>query len=100
MTNRMDIATTEPTRYEVALIAPDGAARLIAYTARHTQRGLMDAVMNRRDQVMDAIGSTETVITFVGKGARREWRLGTGHVIKFTGRTERTAASEGEYASI
>lgn len=87
------------TRYEIELVAPDGTRRLVAYTGRYSQIGMRSAIQSRIDALL-AIIPDGTGITHVGKGTRREWRLATGHVIRFSGRTEREAIANGELARI
>jgi hypothetical protein len=80
------------TRYELAAQGADGRRVLIAYCARRTRGGLLDACRGRAAQVVALTGSPEIVF---GRRAADGATAGAWSIV-WTGRTERDAITEGE----
>lgn len=91
MTNRT-IWTQEPTRYEVAVERGEDRY-LVGYTARRSGRGLYAYLPGNEPLVMLVLDGLEDTPM---KKRAKAIEFGTGWTVRFTGRTERTALTEGE----
>lgn len=90
--DRLSIRTTEPTRYEVVL--ERGSVRYtVGYTPRRSRPGLYPYVPRVGAFVLAELGEDgDTTMT----KTRGSVTFGTGWVLKFSGRTEREVAGNGE----
>ena len=82
-----------PTRSEIAIVRPDGERCLLAFTARHSRQGIVEAARDRWEAVWQFCGLPQDGAIKLSKG-----RLETsnGCRIEFTGRTQRDAIMAGE----
>lgn len=83
------------TRYEITATHPDGRAFLVGYTPRLSRPGLLAAMQNVGNAIVEklAIGDDDA-LTFGTKP--RPHAKTTGWMIGFTGRTQRDAKQSGE----
>lgn len=81
------------TRYEIELTTAAGAKWLVAYTPRRNFRGPLAAVQQRGSAILRVAGMPDDA-TVTRDGA--SLRFGDGSVIRFSGRTQRDAISNGE----
>ena len=87
------------TRYEAVVVRGDGEQRLLAYLGRHSLQGLYSATTQRGRAVLAfLVLPDDAQMTFARKS--REIAITGGHTVKFTGRTQRDAISNGELAYI
>jgi hypothetical protein len=82
-----------PTRYEVELHTADGRRFLVGYTPRRSFTGLLAAVRKMGKSILAITNLPEDATTSRNGTALG---LGYGHVIRFTGRTQRDAIVGGE----
>ena len=85
------------TRYEAVVIRQDGEKRLVAYSGRKSRAGLLSAVQQRGQAVIAFLGLSDSDQMTWRNG---EFALGTGHAIRWSGRTQRDAIMQGELTYI
>lgn len=98
----------EPTRYQVALVLADGKKYHMAYTARHSRRGLMAILESLSTRVLTLIGHDTVNLALEGGAARSRIDLlapGDGGILAsvvFTGETALSAGgvAQGELPSV
>ena len=83
------------TSYEVVVVRSDGARRLVAYTARHSQSGLRAALYANGPATLKFLGLPATAVVTEERG-RLEVRIDGNIVVKFSGRTKRDCIMNGE----
>lgn len=83
------------TRYEAAVVHPDGRYTLLCYTPRRNKQGLHAALSERAKAALAFLGAPDTAGVQHAKGAHELLVDGGGRVI-FTGRTQRDAIQEGK----
>lgn len=92
LTDRLARLHNRPTRYELAATHADGRKVLIAYSPRRNRQGLLAAARERGELLVKLAGTDS--ITFAklaaGGATMGAWS------IKYTGRTQREAYTEGE----
>lgn len=88
---RNSIRTTEPTRYEVVLVLPGDQAEIVGYTARVGGPGLAPYFSSNIERIRANVPDG-SFIHKSGGGLRAMIEIGAC-AVKFTGRTEREAAS-------
>ena len=87
-----------PTRYEVTAHHADGTAHLLGYTRNKSGAGLRHVVTQYAPHLASAFGLADDArMTMAGTEAID---LTGGHRVRFSGRTQRSAISEGEIAHI
>lgn len=94
LTASLDALRNYRTRYEAALIFPDGRRMLVAYVTRHTKAGLLDAIRARGKAILAQMPnlSDDAVMTY---SKARGFDLGNGCRVAWTGRTQRDALCGG-----
>ena len=97
MTNRQDIGTYEPTRYEVVMERGD-ERYLVGYTARHSGKGINAYLSSNKNLVPLALDGEHD--TTARRGAKGAIIFGTGWTLRFSGRTQREAAQVGELKEV
>jgi hypothetical protein len=85
--NPVDIANYA-TRYEIVLRA-NGNTQVLAYTERHTRRGIIDVMRANADLILAALPDGEDILW----DAKRRAYVGPSVTVGFSGRTEREAFS-------
>lgn len=89
----MSISTQ--TRYEITASHEDGRCFLVAYAARNSRAGLVDAVRSRAEALIAKCGLPEDV-AFGATGTKpRPFTTLGDWTVKFTGRTQRDVKMEG-----
>lgn len=91
MRNRMDIGTSEPTRYEV-IVEHNGAVTILGYTARTGRYGLQRIVGTHADRIIGMVNDDDAPVSIRGGGTQCRITFGDSVVVRFSGRTEREAA--------
>jgi hypothetical protein len=74
------------TRYEIVLRA-NGHTQVLAYTERHTRRGIIDVMQTNADLILAALPEEEDILW----DAKRRAYVGPSVTVGFSGRTEREA---------
>jgi hypothetical protein len=75
------------TRYEIAAESQDGRRYLVAYAARKSIAGMVDAVRARADAILAALDLDESCRITQAKGGRLPSAVLEGWTLRFTGRT-------------
>jgi len=94
-TKRLTALQHYGTAYEAVVIHPNGTTVRLAYTYRHSFRGLQDVLIKYAEKVIAFLGDDPKPYA-VHNGKRRTITISGGGVVKFSGRTERQAIQEGE----
>ena len=81
------------TRYEIAAEHTDGRRYLVAYAARKSIAGMVDAVRNRAAAVLAALDLSDTCRITSAKGGRLPSAVLEGWTLRFTGRTRLEAVA-------
>jgi len=92
MRKRLDICTTEPTRYEVALFRGGQVLYRYGFTARKTKKGILN-LMTKDVSHLLTDEELEEADTFQLKYSRKHGlQVSSGISIRFTSATERDMA--------
>ena len=93
MRGRNQIKTTEPTRYEVALVR--GSDKLYSYgcTARKSKQGILDMATVNVEHLLTAEEIEESDSTDLTYSRKYGFKLANDLYIRFTGETERSLAN-------
>ena len=92
MRNRLDIKTTEPTRYEVALMRGYEVLHVYGYTARKTKSGIVNLMDEDMTHLLTADELTACDNATLKYSKKYGFTFCPGIRVAFTGNTERSAA--------
>lgn len=92
---KLALLQNRATRYEVAVTHADRRRVLLCYTAKHSSRGLTDALRGRMVEVGTFLALPDEARFAVQAGENRI-TASSGGEVSFTGRTQRQAIMEGE----
>ena len=82
------------TSYEITISDGEQTYR-VAYTPRHSRDGLLRAIRSTGKEIVTALGMPDTALVHAGKRAEDGFTLEDWQ-IRFSGRTQRDAISNGE----
>lgn len=93
------IATNEPTRYELVIEHADGRRYLLAYRMRKTRRSMIDCLRDNAAAVLATAGLGDDARFTCGKRVSDGLTIGEWR-IRFSGRTQRETRTAGELPAI